>query len=66
MPALPQQISALGQRHDRHAGNGGQQLARLLPHALRVREVTGVVVRDAQRQPTTRRPRRSEAIAAFR
>ena len=55
----------LGQRNDRDVRNGGQEPARLLPHSLSVCEVAGVVVRDAEWQPTTRRPRWSEAIQRF-
>ena len=48
MPALPQQISALGDRHDRDAGNRREQVARLAAHALAVGEMARVVIRDAQ------------------
>ena len=48
MPALPQQISCSANGSDLDAGNRPQQIARRLADALRVRQVAGVVVRDAQ------------------
>ena len=60
MPALPQQISCFGERQDLDAGDRPQQIARRLADALRVREVTGVVVRDAHRERMARRSRRAE------
>ena len=48
MPALPQQMSPSAIGTMVRPGNRRQQVARRLPDALRVREVTGVVVGDAQ------------------
>ena len=61
MPALPQQISCSANGSDLDAGDRSQQIARRLADALRVREVAGVVVRDAQRERMARRPRRRRA-----
>ena len=52
---------AVGNRHERDAGNRREQVARLLPDALRVGEVAGVMVGDAHVDPMPRRARGLEA-----
>ena len=50
MPALPQQISCFGEGQELDAGDGRQEIARRLADALRVRQMAGVVIGDAQRE----------------
>ena len=46
----------VGKRDEREAGNRLEQLTRLAADALRVRQVTGVVIGDAQRERMPRAP----------
>ena len=50
MPALPQQTSDSVRSTSSRPGMRREHRARLQAHALRVREVAGVVIRDARRQ----------------
>ena len=57
MPAEPQQISQSARLEQLELRDPAQQRARLGAHALRVGEVAGVVVGDAQRERMARRLR---------